>query len=145
MWLGITYGSVQSVITKYLFMRRMLAKFVPKLLSDQQKENRKEISQEMLKCASQDQNFMNTIITGNETWAYSYDPETKLQSSQWKQPSLPRPKKVRQVRNSVKLSMTCFYCYKGIVHHEYAPQGQTFNKEYYLGVLRHFHEAVRQK
>ncbi len=98
---GISHESVQSIITKDLFMRRVLAKFVTKLLSDQQRENRKEISQDMLECASQDQNFMNTIITGNETWVYSYDSETKLQSSKWKHPSSPRSKKPRQVRSSV--------------------------------------------
>lgn len=50
-------------------MRKMSAKFVPELLSDHRKENRKEISHDMLECASQDQNFMNIIITSNETWA----------------------------------------------------------------------------
>ena len=32
-----------------------------------------------------------------------------------------------------------------LVHHEYAPEGQTINKEYYLEVLRHLRDAVRRK
>ena len=76
-----------------------------------------------------------TIITGDETWVYGYDPETKFQSSQWKHPESPRPKKARQVRSNVKVMLTCFFDSRVIVHHEYAPEGQTINKEYYLEIL----------
>ena len=38
-----------------------------------------------------------------------------------------------------------FFYSRGIVHHEYAPEGQTINKEYYLQVLRRLQEAVRRK
>jgi len=34
---------------------------------------------------------------------------------------------------------------EGIVHHEYAPDGQTINKEFYLEVLRSLRESVRPK
>ena len=42
-----------------------------------------------------DKNVIKKIITGDESWVYGYDPETKQQSSQWKFPSEPRPKKAR--------------------------------------------------
>jgi len=32
--------------------------------------------------------------------------------------------------------------YNGIVHHEFLPEGQTVNKEYYLDVMRCLREAV---
>ena len=41
--------------------------------------------------------------------------------------------------------LTCFFDSRGIVHHEYAPEGQTINKEYYLQVLCRLCEAVRRK
>jgi transposase len=31
------------------------------------------------------------------------------------------------------------------MHHSYAPEGQTINKEYYLEVIHHLHDAVRRK
>jgi hypothetical protein len=31
------------------------------------------------------------------------------------------------------------------VHHSYAPEGQSINTEYYLEVIRNFHDAVRRK
>ena len=41
--------------------------------------------------------------------------------------------------------LTCFFDSRGIVHHEYAPEVQTINKEYYLEVLRRLRDAVRRK
>jgi hypothetical protein len=32
-----------------------------------------------------------------------------------------------------------------IVHHSYAPEGQTINKEYYVEVIRHLRDAVWRK
>ena len=62
-------------------MRRVSAKFVPRLLTDDQKENRVEISQELLANANGKENFLMDIITGAEAWVYGYDVETKMQSS----------------------------------------------------------------
>ena len=64
-------------------MRRVSAKFMPCLLTDDQKENRVEISQELLANANGNQNFLKNIITEDETWVYGYDVETKMQSSHW--------------------------------------------------------------
>ena len=46
---------------------------------------------------------------------------------------------------AVKVMLTCFFDSRGVVHHEYAPKGQTINKEYYLEVLRRLRNAVRRK
>ena len=89
-------------------LRRVSAKFVPKLLTEQQKELRKEISQDMLDLANHDPEFIKTIITVDEMWVYGYDPETKFQSSQWKHPKSPRPKKARQVRSNVNVMLICW-------------------------------------
>jgi hypothetical protein len=62
-------------------MRRASAKFVPRLLTDDQKENRVEISHELIANANGNENFLKNIITGDKTLVYGYD-ETKMQSSQ---------------------------------------------------------------
>jgi hypothetical protein len=66
----------------------------------------------------------------------------KVQLSQWKHSSSPRPK---NVRIKVKVLLTVFFDCCGIVHHSYAPEGQTINKEYYLEVIHHLCDAVRRK
>ena len=49
-------------------------------------------------------------------------------------------KKGRQVRSKIKVMLLAFFDSEGIVHHEYAPDGQTINKEFYLEVLRRLRE-----
>jgi len=66
---------------------------VPRLLTGDQKENRAEISQELLANANGNGNILKNIIIGDETWVYGYDVETKVQSSQWMGKGSPRPKK----------------------------------------------------
>ncbi|UYV77838.1 hypothetical protein LAZ67_15002542 [Cordylochernes scorpioides] len=126
-------------------MRRVAAKFVPKLLNCDQKQHRMNIANEMLDSVRDDPNLLQRVITGDEAWVYGYDVETKAQSSQWKLPHEPRPKKARQVRSNVKVLLTVFFDCRGVVHHEFLPQGRTVNKEYYLQVMRKLHEAIRQK
>ncbi|KAJ4445629.1 hypothetical protein ANN_12311 [Periplaneta americana] len=126
-------------------MNRVAAKFVPKLLSPEQKDLRHDVAQDLVDTANTDPGFLNTVITRDESWVYGYDPETKRQSSQWKHPESPRPKKARQVRSKIKVMLTVFFDVRGIVHHKYAPEGQTVTKEYYHDVLRRLRDAVRRK
>ena len=56
-----------------------------------------------------------------------------------------RPKKARQVRSHVKVLLTVFFDCRGVVHHEFLPQGRTVNKEYYLQVMRNLREAICQR
>ena len=143
--LDISFGSAEAILTEDLGLRRVAAKFVPKLLTAEQKQRRVDISQDMLQSVDNDDNFLTSIITEDESWVYGYDPETKFQSSQWQSPQDPRPKKARQVRSNVKVMLTVFFDHRGVVHHEYAPQGQTVNKEYYLEVQRRLRDAIRRK
>ena len=115
----------------------MCAKFVPRLLTDDQREQRQTIASDLLGRSCEDVQFLKNTVTGDEFWVYWYDPETKQQSSQWKGPSSPRPKKGRQVRRKTKVMLLAFFDPEGIVHHEYASDGQTISKEFYLEVLRH--------
>jgi hypothetical protein len=72
-------------------MRRISALFVPRLLTDYQKALRVSVWRELKQQARDETNFISNIITGDETWVYGYEPETKQQSSQWKSPNSPRP------------------------------------------------------
>ena len=76
---------------------------------------------------------------------YGYDIETKAQSSQWKRPEKPRPKKTSKVWSNVKVLLTVFFDSNGVVLHESLPQDSTVNKQYYLKVMHRLCEATRQK
>jgi len=111
-------------------------KFVPRLLSEDQRANHLDVCREMKDQLKTDPDFLSKIITGDESWCYGYDPETKQQSRQWKSALSPRQKKARQVKSNVKTMLICFFDIKGLIHFEFIPQDQTVNQQFYLEALK---------
>ena len=90
---GVGYGTCQRVLTEELAMHHVAAKFVPRILTADQKQQRVNVYTELRQSASDGEIFLSRVISGDESWIYGYDPETKQQSSQWKIPTSSRPKK----------------------------------------------------
>ena len=126
-------------------MRCISARFVSRLLSDDQKALCVSVCRELKQQARDDSNFISDIITGVETWVYGYDPETKQQSSLWKSPNSPRLKKTRQFRSNVKSMLIVFYDIHGIDHKEFVTPGQTVNGKFYCEVLKRLRESIWRK
>ena len=57
----------------------------------------------MLTTINGNPDLLKKVITGDEPWVFGYDIETKTQSSEWKRPEEPIPKKARQVLLNVKI------------------------------------------
>jgi hypothetical protein len=105
---GLSYRTVQHILVDNLNMSCISVKFVPRLLSDDQKAHHVSVFRELKQEARDDPNFISNIITGDETCAYSYEPQTKQQLLQWKSPNSLQPKKVRQVRSHAKSMLIVF-------------------------------------
>ena len=65
--------------------------------------------------------LLKKFITGDESWVYGYDIETKAQSFQWKRPEKPRSK-TKNTSSSIKCKR-CAYCFfrlhNGMVHYDF--------------------------
>ncbi|UYV76023.1 hypothetical protein LAZ67_13002183 [Cordylochernes scorpioides] len=143
--LDISFVTCQTIIKNDLHFKRSPAKFFPHLLTNEQKDNLKETCKNMVEMFNYDPHWLKIVITEDETWVYGYDPETKRQSSQWLEPGEPRFKKARMIKSKLKCLLITFFDVKGLVHYKFVPEGQIINQHYYLDVLRHLREAVRQK
>jgi len=132
----VGYGTCQRILTEELGMHRVAAKFVPRILTADQKQQRVNVCTVLRQLVSDNETFLSRVINGDESWVYGYDPETKRQSSQWKSPMSPRPIKARQVKSNLKSMIITFFDIKGIVHKEFVPTGQTVNSGFYCEVLR---------
>jgi hypothetical protein len=87
-------------------------KSVPRVLSDYQKPLPVSVCKELKQPARDDSSFISDITTGDETWVYGYDPETKQQSSQWKSLNSPLSKKACQGGSIVKAVLILFFFLK---------------------------------
>ena len=129
--LDLNRESVRSILLHDLGMRKVCAKLVPKILSEDQKQRRVDFCKDMLEKIRDDPNILYQVITGDETWVFQYDPETKRQSMQWKTAGSPRPKKARMSKSKIKVMLIAFFDQKGLVHHEFVPEGETVNQYFY--------------
>jgi hypothetical protein len=80
--LNMNKNAVHQILIDHLDMRKVCAKMVPKNLTDEQKENRRNICQELLDRLETEPDFMYRAITRDESWVFEYDPETKSQSKE---------------------------------------------------------------
>lgn len=135
-------GSVNTILKDVLSLKRVKSRLVPKFLNFFERERRVSICESMI---SEYQHVMKRIITGDETWIYAYDPETDDQSAEYRFKGEAKPKKPRQSRSKIKVMLTVFFDYRGVVHLKFLPSGTTVNKEYYLAVMRRLREAIRKK
>jgi len=78
--------TVRKILTEDLDMRKVCAKMVPKVLNEEQKQGRVTTCQDLLE---RQDDILGRVITGDETWVYQEDPETKRQSAQWKTANSP--------------------------------------------------------
>ncbi|UYV71313.1 hypothetical protein LAZ67_8002588, partial [Cordylochernes scorpioides] len=71
--LNISIGSCHSIFINDLGMRRVAAKFVPKLLNCDQKQHRMNIANEMLDSVRDDPNLLQRVITDESRFCLSSD------------------------------------------------------------------------
>lgn len=143
----ISYGTAQDILSNRLGMRRVSARWVPRLLSPEQKDVRVKMCRELIQKHSEEgDSFLNNIVTCDETWFHFFEPESKQQSAIWKHPSSPSPVKARLSKSAGKVMSIIFCDSKGIVLNHMVPAKTTVNGEYYAHVLRvPLRRAIRDK
>ncbi|XP_029652803.1 protein GVQW3-like [Octopus sinensis] len=88
-------AAVHRIIHEDVNMYRICAKFILRVLSDEQTERRVNDSREMVELFTFIPSVLESMVTCIECWIYHYDPRTKKQNAQWQHLDSPKPKKVR--------------------------------------------------
>ena len=133
--LDISTFTVHKILKEDLHMSKVSARWVPRLLNDHEKQIRVERSLEFVQRYQREgDSFLDRIITTDETWLWHYDPESKVQSSVWKTPQTPPPKKARVNKSGGKHMFIFFMDRKGMLLQHRVPAGQTVNGPYYSKV-----------
>ena len=66
----VSVGTIHAIICEGLKMRKICAKFVPRVLREVQKERRCHDSREMVKLINSDTAVLDVRVTCNESWIY---------------------------------------------------------------------------
>lgn len=79
----ISDGSVFTILHEHLGMRKLCAKWVPRELTVDQKQQRIDASEECLALLNRNKiQFYRRYVTMDETWIHYYTPESKRQSAE---------------------------------------------------------------
>ena len=80
--LDISRGNLHAIVHGHLLVRKLAARWISHKLSEEQMTTRVDWCKFMIRKFYHGRSkLLNTIITGEETWIYQYDPETKQQFS----------------------------------------------------------------
>ena len=145
--MGISFRAVQSFLTDILGMSKVSARWLPPMLADDQKRTWLDISRYLLSCYEDDPgDFIEGIVTQDETWIHHFDPESKMQSKQIKsRPLLTPPKKFKRVHSAGKVMASIFWDSQGVIMTNLFEQGCTINSAYYAGELRRLGQEIARK
>jgi histone-lysine N-methyltransferase SETMAR len=75
--LNINKETIRQILHEDLRKRKICAKFVPHSLTDEQKQRRLTSCQDFIQSCQDNPSFLDCIVTGDESWVFQYDPETK--------------------------------------------------------------------
>ena len=145
--LNMCHGCAYSIVHDDLGYRKVWSRWVPRQLSNDYKRAWQTICQEHLdRHAREGDAFLHQIVTGDKTWVYHYEPESKRQSMQWKHPSSLASKKFKTQASAGKVMLTIFWDVNGPILVHFQENGQTVNSAGYSDMLvNKLKPAIRSK
>lgn len=144
--IGISYERVVHILHNELGMKKMCARWVPHLLSSEQKRIRARTSADNLELFKKNPvDFKRRFVTMDETWIHHYTPETKIQSKAWIGHGESAPKKAKSVQSAGKVMASVFWDAKGILLIDYLDKGKTVTGQYYATLLVKLKAAIQEK
>ena len=142
--LGISHGSVSTILHDPLGMRKLTARWVPKSLSDEQMATRTSVCSALLKRFKSKGDFLLCLVTVDETWVIMSQ-RIKHKSRQWVGPGSPMPKKFKIQPSAGKVMATVFWDAKGVIKLDFLPKRSTITGVYYANLLDQLRIAIREK
>ncbi|GFO41025.1 histone-lysine N-methyltransferase SETMAR [Plakobranchus ocellatus] len=159
--LDIPKTNVYEIVHDKLGYRKVSARWVPKMLSNEHKRQRVEISQILLhRCQQKGDETVNVgpggdhrarnkhlkhLITGDETWLHLSTPETKSDSMTWKHQSSLVTKKFKVQQTATKVMAAVFWDSRGMILLDILPKGESVNADRYFEAIDRLRHAVRRK
>ena len=143
---GLSYGTAFNILHCDLRLVKKSARWVPKLLSSAQKEERVRCAEAFRKSFFKGgKAFLQSVVTMDETAVPFSTPETKIQSRQWLPKGSPAPTKAKVAASRKKQMVITFFDSEGLIYTNYVPLGQGVNAAYFVTVLASFLKNLKNK
>ena len=107
-------------------MRKLCAKWVPRELTFDQKQQRNDSERCLQLLTRKTLEFLHRYVTMDETWLHHYTPESNRQSAEWTATGEPSPKRGKTQKSAGKVIWDAH----GIFFIDYLEKGKTINSDY---------------
>lgn len=133
--IGIGKSQIQKILHEHLLSRKLCCRWIPHKLTDDQKKARVKWCRDTLKKYDNGTSAaVYNIVTGDESWIYCYDPETKQQSTVWVFQNENLPTKVIRGRSVGKRMVASFFRKNGHVATVPLEDRKTVNSDWYTTI-----------
>jgi len=144
--LGLKKTTVHTILRDNLGLVKKSARWVPKLLSVEQKAERVRTCTEFIAAVHRrSMAMLDNIVTMDETMVSYHTPETKKQSKQWIKKGQPGPIKAKVHASRTKQMLIAFFDSKGLIYTHIVARGVTINAAYIVEVLGTFLKHFKKK
>lgn len=112
--LGIGMSQIRKILHEELWVIKLISRWVPHNLNEEQKAARVTWCQKNLERFNQGlSNAVYNIVSGDETWIYSYEPDSKTQSTVWSFVNKLKPAKIICFRSVAQNTIALFVVKSG--------------------------------
>ena len=133
--ISLSPPTLNEILHQRLKISKVCARWIPHRLTEDQKDRRVSWCKFMIqKFDNGKSKLLDHVVTGDETWIYQYDPESKKQSSVWRFPGEHNPTKVQRQKSAGKQMIATFFAKWGHVTTIPLVERKTVNSEWYSEV-----------
>ena len=112
---GISLSTVHHILKKHLKVRKISARWVPHLLTDEQKRQRVKVAKKLLQMFPKyDKKQFANVVTGDETWVHYFEPVRKVSDKIWATKHSKRPIIAKRSLSTKKVLYAIFFSGEGV-------------------------------
>ena len=143
---GISLSTVHLILKKHLKIRKISARWVPHLLTDEQKRHRVKVAEKLLQMFPQyDKKQFANVVTGDETWVHYFEPVRKVSNKIWATKHSKRPIIAKRSLSAKKVLYAIFFSGEGVAIKVPVKKGKSIIGKYYKDVILKKQKKYYQK
>ncbi|XP_062582211.1 histone-lysine N-methyltransferase SETMAR-like [Saccostrea cucullata] len=129
---GISLSRVHFILKRILKVRKISARWIPHILTDDQKKVRIQTAKRLLKMFPNfNQRQFANIVTGDETWVHYFEPVRKVGNKLWLTKHGRRPVVAKRTMSTKKVLYCIFFSCDGLAVQIPVPKGKSVTGRYY--------------
>jgi [histone H3]-lysine36 N-dimethyltransferase SETMAR len=142
----LSRGTLQKIITVHLKMKKKASRWIPHVMTSQNKLRRYQFAKAMLEKLNTGQWRLDEILTADECWICWKQTAKRQSSHTWRKKNQPPSTIARVSRFAKKTMFTIFFNSGGGVYVDWLDQKKTIDSQYYIeNCLMPAFEEIKKK